>query len=180
MKYPKARPQQSRDQTEKLIAQVNSPVVLLGVRGYYRDSMGKPGVNDISIWDDALFVWSENGHFAFNANTDPSITRPRVATLKPGIWHYRLGIHGVSRAKNRQYPAFVQAAPVTVARQGAADDTGWFGINIHRGGRLNSTSTSSLGCQTIPYEQWDSFYSLVKGEMLRAKIQRIPYVLVER
>lgn len=178
--FPKSRPQQTREETEKLVAHVESPVVLLGIRGYYRDSIGKPGVNDIGVWDDAIFVWSKNGHFAFNANTDPSIHRARVASLKPGTWYYRLGIHNLSKSRDRQYPALVQAAPVTVRREAAGEETGWFGINIHRGGRLSSTSTSSLGCQTIPSENWDGFYNLVKTEMLRAKIQRIPYVLVER
>jgi lysozyme len=142
--------------------------------------MGKPGTNDVSIWDDAIFVWSKNGHFSFNANTDPSSYRPRVASLKPGTWYYRLGIHNLSKPKNRQYPALVQAAPVTVRRQGAEEETGWFGINIHRGGSLNSNSTHSLGCQTIPSENWGGFFNLVKTEMLRANIKQVPYVLVER
>lgn len=178
--YSQPKPQQTREETERLIAHVDSPVVLLGIRGYYRDTMGKPGINDISIWDDAIFVWSKNGHFAFNANTDPSLYRPRVASLKPGTWYYRLGIHNLSKPKSRQYPALVQAAPVTVRRYNSGDDTGWFGINIHRGGRITSNSTHSLGCQTIPLENWDGFFNLVKTEMIRAKIQRVPYVLIER
>jgi lysozyme len=70
----------------------------------------------------------------------------------------------------------VQAAPVTVVRQEHDEDTGWFGINIHRGSR---TTTSSLGCVTLPVLQWNQFFETVKGEMARAKISRAPFVLVE-
>lgn len=171
------RPKQSREEVGKLVEELDVPVALLGVRGYYK-AQGKTPDNEINIYDDGMFVWSRNGYSSFNANTDPSIARPRVATLMPGIWQYRLGIHNLSKPKNRQYPALVQAAPVTVTRQGAGQDTGWFGINIHRGGR---NTTSSLGCVTITPEsgQWDQFYATVKGEMSRAKVSRIPFVLVD-
>lgn len=173
---PAARPKQTRKQTEELIKGVDAPVVIVGVRGYYKAMGSNPKANDINIYDDALFVWSANGYMAFNANTDPSIKRPRVAKLKAGTWQYRLGTHNISKAKKHQYPALVQAAPVTVVRQGAGEDTGWFGINIHRGGR---TTTSSLGCVTLPVLQWNQFFETVKGEMARAKVSRVPFVLVE-
>jgi lysozyme len=173
---PKARPKQSRAETEALIRGIESPVIILGVRGYYKKMGEDPRRNEINIYDDALFVWSQNGYMSFNANTDPSVSRPRVAKLKPGVWQYRLGIHNLSKPKHRQYPALVQAAPVTVVRQEHDEDTGWFGINIHRGSR---TTTSSLGCVTLPVLQWNQFFETVKGEMARAKISRAPFVLVE-
>ena len=171
------RPKQSKESVGKLVEHLDVPVALLGVRGYYKKQGKNKGANDINIYDDGMFVWSQNGYYAFNANTDPSITRPGVATLKPGVWQYRLGTHNISKAKKFQYPALVQAAPVTVLRQGRAEDTGWFGINIHRGGR---TTTSSLGCITLPPDgNWDSFYTLIKTEMSRAKVSRVPFVLVD-
>jgi lysozyme len=176
MILPLAKPKQSKEQTFDLIRSVSAPVALLGVRGYYKQMGRNPLGNDIDIYDDALFLWSESGYMSFNANTDPSITRPRVATLKSGIWQYRLGTHNITKAKSQQYPALVQAAPVTVVRHGAGEDTGWFGINIHRGSR---TTTSSLGCVTIPPSQWGEFFTVVKGEMNRAKVNRIPLVLIE-
>jgi lysozyme len=171
------RPQQSKDQVAKLVESLDVPVALLGVRGYYKKMGSRPKLNDINIYDDGLFVWSKNGYYSFNANTDPSITRPGVATLKPGVWQYRLGTHNISKAKSRQYPALVQAAPVTVIREDEGEESGWFGINIHRGGR---TTTSSLGCITLPPDgNWEAFYTLTKAEMSRAKVSRIPFMLVE-
>jgi lysozyme len=173
---PKSKPKQTREETEALIRDIDAPVILLGVRGYYSKTFGDPG-NDLNVYDDAIFLWSVNGHFSFNANTDPSILRPRVAKLKQGLWHYRLGTHNISKPKSQQYPALIQAAPVTVVRHNSGEDTGWFGINIHRGGR---TTTSSLGCQTIPPNQWLGFYELVRTEMNRAKVSRIPYLLIDK
>ena len=173
---PASRPRQSKAETFELIKNFDAPMIILGVRGYYKKFGKDPQRNETNIYDDALFVWSQNGYMTFNANTDPSISRPRVAKLKTGVWQYRLGIHNISKPKSSQYPALVQAAPVTVVRQNAGEDTGWFGINIHRGGR---TTTSSLGCITLPVLQWPQFFETVKGEMARAKVSRVPFVLTE-
>jgi lysozyme len=173
---PKSKPAQDAKVTERIIRAVGvkDAVAMLGVRGYYRDSMGKVGVNDRGIYDDAIFLLSPNGHFAFNANTDPSVARDGIATLNTGIWRYKLGIHGLSKPKHLQYRALVQAAPVTVSRDNRPSQTGWFGINIHRG---SNNSTSSLGCQTIPPAQWTAFIALVEQEMKRAGQREISYFL---
>ena len=47
-------------------------VVLLGVRGYFQDSMGIKGQNDRGIYDDAMFIYSPLYFRSFNFNTDPS------------------------------------------------------------------------------------------------------------
>lgn len=127
---------------------------IVGIRGYYADSMGKPGVNDRNIYDDALFLVGKDEFYPFNGNTDPAAFRLSIATLKPGIWPvYKFDIHGGSQS---QYPAICQrGGPVTVSRDGGKVETGNFGINIHKGG-INGTS--SLGCQTIPVIQWREFY----------------------
>lgn len=156
---------------------VTAAVALLGVRGYYRDTMGLPGANDRNIYDDALFLVSPEACLAFNANTDPSIRRAGVAVLNPGLWFYKVGIHGLSKPANMRYTALVQDAPVTVTRDVTGSDTGFFGINIHRGG-INTTS--SLGCQTIPPgSQWDSFIATVRDQLDRRQQTRIPYLLIE-
>ena len=65
---------------------------------------------------------------------------------------------------------------MTVSRDGENGETGYFGINIHRGG---ANTTSSLGCQTIYPDQWEAFFALVKGEMKRAGQAVVPYLLTE-
>lgn len=180
---PNGRPEMTREFaiglaiSHGLPSALGVPFFLLGRRGYYRDSMGEPGVQEIGIYDDALILVTPEVTAAFNANTDPSRHGDGMAHLKAGLWLYRLGIHGLSRPKSRQYEALVQAAPVTVQREGQGDDTGWFGINIHRGGY---NTTSSLGCQTVHPDQWPAFISLVRGEMHRHDRKSIPYVLTDR
>jgi len=178
---PKNRPQIRRKDTEKLLAsrRVSDPVCVVGIRGYYRDTMGAKGKNDVGIYDDALIVVTPNAHVAFNANVDPSrlgfnarAGKP-MAQLKPGVWRYKIGQHGINRGN--PYKALVQAAPVTVLR-GDGEETGWFGINIHRGGR---NSTSSEGCTTLPPgPNWDGFIALVDTELKRNNAKTLSYVLV--
>jgi len=179
---PASRPKLSEERARSILAGggVEAPVSLLAIRGYYLDSMGKPGVNDIGIYDDALFVVAPDAFAAFTANTDPSRYRPGIATLLPGVHPYRKGRHGIS--KGGGYPALRPATPgeklpvrrhgekqVPSARPGVA-------INIHKGS-LNSTS--SAGCQTIYPTQWQAFISMVYDQMGRAKQDIIPYLLIE-
>lgn len=182
---PPSRPLQKRDVTDAMLSAhlIDPPeVCLLGIRGYYRDTMGKPGVNDRGIYDDAIILRSSTAHVAFNANTDPSVVRKGrgtgakkgIAKLKTGVWQFVLGPH---RGK---YLALRQSGKFTVIRDGIDgdyEDTGdGFGINIHKGGY---GSTSSLGCQTIFPDQWPAFIALVQSELKRAGQKVIPYVLVE-
>lgn len=125
---------------------------ITGIRGYYKNTMGKPGENDRKIYDDAIFLIGKNDFFAFNANTDPGAFREGIANLKAGIWPvYRFDLH-----KGKYLALCQRAGKVTVIRDGQGEDNGMFGINIHQGG-INSTS--SEGCQTIPKPQWQKFIS---------------------
>jgi len=194
---PPSRPLQTRDVTDLALARAGVlvphhvttlpvkhvvQVALFGSRGYYRDAMGVPGKNDRGIYDDAIILRSGTAHVAFNANTDPSVVRKGrgtgaskgIATLKPGLWFFTLGLH------QGKYLALRQSGKFTVVRDGIDgnyEDTGdAFGINIHKGGY---GTTSSLGCQTIFPDQWPAFIALVQSEMKRAEQKTIPYVLVE-
>ena len=175
--FPKSRPQITRGECLALAkAKGYEPPFIMGDRGYYLDSMGSPGTNDRGIYDDAIMVVGPAGMYAaFNANTDPSITRKGVAVLKPGVYLYKKGIHGLSRPKYLRYEALVQASEVEVSRDMVGDDRGWFGINIHRG---SLTSTSSLGCQTVQPFQWPAFKSLVYDILDRTGSTKIPYILI--
>jgi len=148
-------------------------MALVGIRGY-------TSKNKIGLFDDALVWLDQETIGGFNGNTDPSRYFNRVATLACGVWRYKKGDHG-SKVYG-PYPAFRQAAPVTVLRfdgkKPAIEDTGMFGINIHHGSKKGS-GTSSLGCQTLPYAQWNAFREF--GYMLIKKhaVKDFPYVLVE-
>ncbi len=190
---PPSSPRLSSTELRKLISpfkldRTKHPLVIVGIRGYYRNTLGAPGVNDRGIYDDAIFIDAPSVTAAFNGNTDPSVYRPGsgtadstkgIATLKPGLWMaHQFGLH------RYQYLALVQRiGPVTVMRDGNPpyEDAGWFGINIHRG---SYNSTSSLGCQTIFPGQWESFISLAKDHAIRLHGNRwdkvvIPYILLE-
>jgi len=152
-------------------------VALLGVRGYYRDTMGKPGVNDRAIYDDAIVLVSDRVYRTFNANCDPGAFRKDIANLVPGIWLYKVGTHGWNKPPAKRYTALVQYSEVAVHRDGWAKPVrGFFGINIHKGSRL---SVSSLGCQTLWPGQWDEFISTVREQLEAAGRAVLPYVLVE-
>lgn len=157
-------------------AGISDAVALLGIRGYFLNTMGEPGKNDRGIYDDAILLLAPECYIAFNANCDPSLFREGIANLKTGVWKYKIGIHGLSRPLDKQYKALVQAAPVTVVRDGEGEDTGMFGINIHKGA---ANSTSSLGCQTIVPQQWESFITSVETQMKKHGQKVIPYLLTE-
>lgn len=159
------------------VAQSGKPY-LVGRRGYYRDTMGEVGVNERGVYDDAVFVVYGKEVTSFNANTDPSKEAPGIATLVTGVWSYRLGTHNITKDPSKQYPALVQAAAVTVKRDGRQGlATGWFGVNMHRGG---VHETTSAGCQTIYKPQWDEFLLLVTDLMEQCGLKHIAYVLTER
>ena len=162
------------------------PVVVVGIRGYYRNSMGAPAVNDRNLYDDAIFIESAQGMMAYNGNTDPSRYRPGsstgaakgMASLDPGAWF----VHTFDKHKGQYLALCQRAGPVTVTRDGDPpyQDTGYFGINIHRGAY---NTTSSEGCQTIHPGQWDSFIAVAADQARRyfgARWQKqvIPYVLL--
>jgi len=156
---------------EKIIAllpYINCKVALIGIRSV---------PNKVNEYDDRMILVIDGQiHSAYPLNTEPSVKKDGVATLVSGKKYlYKPGIHGLSRPPDRRYPAFVQASPVTVMRQNEGMDTGFFGINIHRGG---SNSTSSLGCQTIPPDKWDSFKSKVYEVLDRFDQDTVPYYLL--
>jgi len=164
-------------------------VCVVAIRGYRLDSMGVPGKNDRKIYDDATFICWPGGIAAYNSNADPNgyrkgsgtVSGKGMANLKDGIHLYGTGLH-----KGRL--AFTQTEVFTVIRDGDPpyEDCGWHAINLHDGGY---TSTSSLGCQTIPKGTWGEFRPLLYSLLDRFKnpyrknargerVRSFPYVLI--
>lgn len=177
---PSGKPQLNLAGVLQLLTPFNistTSVKLLGVRGYYKDTMGAAGKNDIGIYDDALFIVAPNGVLlSYNANTDPSRSFKGVAVLKPGgPYQYKIGMHNM----RAPYKALRQYGRVTVLRDGIPHtDTAVapFYIDIHKGGY---NTTSSLGCQTIHPDQWIDFLTNVEQLMHSYKQDIVPYCLVE-
>lgn len=192
---PSSKPQQSREKTIEILTSKGvdiSKPCMLGVRGYYRDTMGVPGKNDFNLYDDACFFVSPTAYVSWNFNVDPVRSRPGhgfgsekgMGHLKPGVWKYQPGIH-------RGYQAFVQAGPVTVYRDADKyvpskdiiiydgskyyENTGWFGVNLHRGG---TNTTSSIACNTWPVDQFDGARALIYSELKRHGAKKFEYCLV--
>jgi lysozyme len=187
---PGSQPRLSASQlSDKLsghpIDRTKYPLIVVGIRGYY-SNMGLPHVNDRGLYDDAIFIDTPSATIAFNGNTDPSRRKPGhgraeatkgMACLNPGLYYaHRYGLY-------KGQPALRQdAGEVLVTRDGTPNyqDRGWFGIHIHKGG---TTRTSSLGCQTIPPEQWLSFISSIRDQAQRYygavwRQKTIPYALL--
>lgn len=183
---PPSRPKLTEAEARKILRKHGvSPgvaVAVLAIPGYYAKTMGPTPGNDRGIYDDAIFIVSHTAFAAFNANTDPSIFRPRrpgkpgIARLRPGVHRYRPGNHGISRPGGG-YPAFRPATPgeaLPVDRDGETDPAPGIAINIHRGG---NNTTSSEGCQTLPPSQWTAFHALLTAELARHGQKTFPYVL---
>lgn len=157
------------------------PICILAIRGYYKNTMGVPGINDRGIYDDAFFLIGPRLFLSVNANTDPSVYRPGVATLVPGLHYYKKGLHHLSDADpKRRYPAFRPATPdesLPVTRDGQPGIGKGYAINIHKGGY---TTTSSEGCQTVHPDEWLDFQKTAYKAMDSAMQKRIGYLLVEQ
>lgn len=138
-------------------------VAMLAIRGYFLDSMGAPKENDRRIYDDAIFVVWPDGVARYQANTDPNGYRKGSGTgASKGMAMLKTGIHIFGKGLHKGALAFRQCEPFTVIRDGNPpyEDTGFHAINLHSGGH---SSTSSLGCQTLPASTWQEFRSLVYG-----------------
>lgn len=179
------------------------PVQVLAVRGYYRDSIGKPERNDFGVWDDAAFLvdhMSGEVH-AYNSNTDPSAVGHNAknggklyAQLVAGVWPFRRGPHkgvpdhfrqltpaeAVEYDLERYYTDLRARGEFAVRRLEDAEhgkvEWGYFAINIHEG---SPRGTSSWGCQTFPPDQWPEFQRAAYSAMDARQQRWLPYVLTE-
>jgi lysozyme len=177
MKRPALTIEQAREIIKTSGKTIAAPIMLLAIRGYYKNRMGKPGENDRGIYDDAMFLIGPALFLAVNANTDPSRYKPGIAKLVPGLHYYKKGLHHIG--KPNAYPAFRPDTPdesLPVTRDGMQGIFKGIAINIHRGALYG---TSSEGCQTVCPDQWLSFQLTTYKAMTDAKMKRIAYLLVE-
>jgi hypothetical protein len=152
---------------------------LVFIRGYYLDSMGAKGVNDLNAYDDAAFLVSPRLYESFNANTDPSFVSKsgrNLAMLNLGKYQFYKGKHKGQYPALRTYPEG-RVLPCTRAGVPATCSH----INIHKGGSNPRSwdKTWSEGCLTIPDLQWPDFQPRVYAEMDFYKQKVIDVVLVE-
>lgn len=180
------------------------PVMIFGVRGYFRNTLGRLGLNDFGVYDDAAFLVSPADVSAYNWNCDPVRKgwNPGVgknyAQLMPGVWPFRLGPHKGrpgnlrqlsggegSTAKLARYFSDGRARGHFTVRRVVDDnvgnlETGYYAINIHDG---TDRSTGSWGCQTLPPDQHATFsqavYALAAQHGQSWPAGWIPYVLTE-
>lgn len=187
--------------TSRLIA--DCPVQVLAIRGYYRDSIGRPERNDFGVWDDAAFLVDLKGGevHPFNVNTDPVAAGHNArnggklfAQLVPGIWPMRRGPHkgvpnhfrqldegdAVKFDLDRYFLDQRARGRFAVRRLVTESDYrvewGYQAINLHAGSK---NGTSSWGCTTFPPDQWPAFQTLAYGLMDEHGQQVLPYVLTE-
>lgn len=172
------RPEMPKEKLLAILAEhgASNGVALVGIRGFFSEK------NQRGIYDDAIFLVTSSEVIGYNANTDPSTYGANakimkgMASLQPGTWHYKIGLHGINKKKvGYPYKALVQAAPVTIKRDDGPIETGYFGINIHRG---SLKSTSSEGCQTIYPDQFPPFIDTVQNYMDKDHQTTIPYCLI--
>lgn len=149
--------------------QINDKPYQLNIVGVRADS------NVPNKFDDKMYVFwnSENGWQGkyFTVTTDPGtywlnnpMQKEGTAILKQGqyINSHKIGLH------QGKYKALTQQKPVTVIRDydrnalldfnNGKEDTGLFGINIHRANAVGTTKTIdkySAGCQV--FENADDF-----------------------
>lgn len=145
-------------------------VIIVGVRGYYKRTMGNPFKNDRNLYDDAVFILTGDRIAAFNCNVDPSKYQKGIAKLVPGIYKVVKWMH------KGKYKA-LQITQDVVERDGQpGTDTGRHGINFHYGG---DNDTWSLGCQTFPQTQYWQFQGLIYELMTNHKLKEVTYLLTE-
>lgn len=192
---PNSRPKLTREEAEKILKHFKIDfstykVIIIGIRGYYANSIGLPGKNDRGVYDDAMFIITPDFFKSFNANCDPSSYRKGygfednkgMASLKANLVYFswKLDYH-----KGKYLALCQRVGPMTVIRDGVNGDyehtSAWIGCNNHKGG-INTTA--SLCCQTVPPQQWDEYIEDVSREMKKyygADFMKkcVPYAFVD-
>lgn len=173
---PKTKPQMTKPEVMVYLTNANislekTPVVVVGMRGYYANTFGVKNRNDRGFDDDAFFLITPRVFKSFNGNVDPSIKRSRIATLIAGIYKAVKWMH---KGRYRGY----QIVKDTVSRDGLKGlDTGRHGINFHK---HQKNKTDSEGCQTLPESQYPEFVECVDRELDHYRQAEFIYLLIDK
>lgn len=180
-------------------------VFLLGIRGFIDPAKG----NKRGVYDDAVFLVTEDGVEGFTFNTDPSVDRKGIAVLQPGKYAYTQGLHGVHHLDTKNdlddrvlyntliahhkdvdsdkgkltYWAFRQAGPVLLLRDGKTtpETDGWPSNPAWIDiHRGGVNTTSSEGCQTVLPDEWLELRDKGYAAMDKNAMHQISYILVEK
>lgn len=156
------------------------PVVVF-IRGYYLDSMGKRGEDDSNIYDDACFLVGDNFKLleSYNANTNPSFVKVgdrALAELNLGRYTFIRGLHKGKYKALRSYPEGVER-PCT--RDGKPSTARF--INVHKGSTNSGAKDVvwSEGCLTLPNTQYDDFVQRLWSAMDKSKQRLVEVILLE-
>lgn len=162
------------------------PAIAVGVRAYYRDSMGRRGANDFGIYDDSIHLLpAKQGLHSYQANVDPSLDGWNFTLEKPfahlteGLWYFISGLHKGNHPAWRQpdpeeaatcqlppnYSTRGNASPIprghfrVLRNPGSAGSKPYLEDGYHAINihRGGTTGTSSWGCQTIPPATYDDW-----------------------
>lgn len=146
-------------------------LLMLAVRGYYKNTFGKPNADDRKVYDDALFIISDNYYKAIQWNTNPS------PTYKHGLAELITGLYDVKKHRHKgKYNAF-QIIEAKVKRDGKSGVfVGNFGINLHYDGEY--IPSGSLGCQTGRKSEFIKWQPQVYNLMDSLKLTTFKYLLV--
>jgi len=150
---------------------------VLGIRAYYKDSMGKVGENDRNLYDDAFVLFGKDFYDTYRGNTDPRLTASGKACLLPGVYGFVQGFHGYGKPSGHKAFRTDNARQVLpVLRDGQKGIKEGVTINFHKGGVY---STNSAGCQTVPADVWDKEFYKESYALTDKTNKRFTYILIE-
>lgn len=148
--------------------------VLLEIRGYYL-AAGRPGVNDVNIFDDACILLSVSRGRAvastrIRGNVDPSSLRDGMAVkVAPQLYTVAEGRHRDRRGLRQRSPILIDRVGKGGVEYRVSPDR-WPYTNMHED---KGAGTGSAGCSTYPADEWAILYAQAKA------LGDVPVVLVD-
>ena len=137
--------------------------MIIGVRGHLD---GTEVSNDFNKYNDTIYVVTRGVLHEFVGSTDPGkLTRlmnPKgYAQLVAGQYKYAPGKHkGREALKQKQKVSVNRLDPLT--HEVVDQETGWFGIDIHDGGKGVYVGNWSAGCQVVRKDEWAKFLASIE------------------